>query len=218
MMSMIDKQRELTQRFKLSSYYIRPSTIVDIERYSDRVDSTKNHLSQRTADVAVLTSLSGCDTNGCAKYIPNGDDTKYFPEELLPKKKANKRQRDSHLSSIHKPKPDVTAVAIKLEKLDYQEERVKMRTTSITSITSNDDLMLTVPATKIDNARKSSEADETLLGDMEDDEDNDDEIDDANILEGNVEEELGEDYTTNYYASDDENNDYDDNNGGEPTY
>lgn len=218
MIGMINKQRELTKRFQNSAYYIRPSTAVDIVRYSDRMDGNKSHLPHRTPDMAVLASLSVCATNdnGSAKLIPTADDTKYFPEELLPIKKANIKRRNGQSSRNSQPKSDfstATAVAIKLENLGYQEETGKMRTISITSNTSNDDLMLTVPAPAIANARKSSEADETVLDDMEDDEE--DNEDDNHMLEEHVEEELGEDYTTNYYASDDENNDDDD---GEPTY
>ena len=216
MISMINKQRELTKRFQNSSYYIRPGTIVDIVRYSDRADSNKNHTQpQSTAHATVLASLGACTTNTSAKYIPTTDDSKYFPEELLPIKKTNLKLHNDHSSptrtSKYAMKTD-TAVAIKLEKLDYQEETGKIRTTSITSMTSNDDLMLSVPAPATENPRKSSEADETVLGDLEEDDE-----DDNDILEENVEEELGEDYTTNYYASDDDNND-DDNDDGEPTY
>jgi hypothetical protein len=227
LISMINKQRELTKRFQNSSYYIRPNTIVDIVRYSDRMESHKSHRAQpsTSADVAVLASLSVCARNArsddkIASIAAN--DTKYFPEELLPiKKKSKLIQRRKLSERVRSDLNNATAdVAIKLEKWNSQEESGKIRTTSITSLASNDDLMLTVPPPTTTKARKSSDADETILGDIDIDDDDEEEDDNNdNLLEENVEEELGEDYTTNYYASEDENNDDDDNNGdGEPTY
>ena len=219
MISLIHKQRELTKRFQYSSYYIRPTTTVDIVRYADRVDSNKNPMQHSSPDVTILASLSTLSSNSSSKNTPFIADAKYFPEELLPMKKTKSRRQNQHSTGSLTPirKSDTTTaneVAIKLETLDHQEVSGKLRTTSITSLTSTDDLMMTVPLPLNINDRKSSEADETILGEIDDD----DEDDENNIIEENVEEELGEDYTTNYYASEDDNNDDNNDDDGEPTY
>jgi hypothetical protein len=221
MISLIHKQRELTKRFQYSSYYIRPTTTVDIVRYSDRVDNNKNPMQHRSPDATILASLSTHSTNSSSKNTPFIAVTKYFPEEILPMKKKNSRRQNQHSTGSLTPirKSETTTaneVAIKLETLDHQEESGKLRTTSITSLTSTDDLMMTVPLPLHMKDRKSSEADETILGEIDDEDEDDDNNND--ILEENVEEELVEDYTTNYYASEDDNNDDNNDDDGEPTY
>jgi hypothetical protein len=228
MASTNDKQREMNRRFQNAPFYIRPGVHVDIVRYSDRVERNKGKAT--TPDVAVLASIAIASSNGhgmkntaaiAAAY------KSYFPEELLVGEKRNtRRPKERKAGGRSKTQtPDTTtahAVAMKLEKLDHQEEeRDKVRTTSITSITSNDDELLLLPVpplTTSKNTRQTGEAEEAVLSDddnVDDDDDDDDHRHDA--LEDNVEEELGEDYTTNYYASDDDNNNNDDDDG-EPTF
>ena len=227
MASTNDKQREMNRRFQNAPFYIRPGVHVDIVRYSDRVERNKGKAT--TPDVAVLASIAIASSNGhgmkntaaiAAAY------KSYFPEELLVGEKRNaRRPKERKAGGRSKTQTsDTTTVAMKLEKLDHQEEeRDKVRTTSITSITSNDDELLLMPVpplTTSKNTRQTGEAEEAVLSDDDNVDDDDDDDDDHrhDALEDTVEEELGEDYTTNYYASDDDNNNNNDDDDGEPTF
>jgi hypothetical protein len=241
MISLINKQREMTQRFQSSSYYVRPNTVVDVVRYRDRKNLQNNNNNNHTPDAKVLSSFSPYNNRN---HNILAADAMYFPEELLllnsnnsSKKKSNpnlkghsqqsqqQKRIPSNLSLQNKDTTDINSFksnssveqtnsfAVKLEELDNQEMAIisSSPTTGLTKLRTTSITSLSIG--NDDYNVKARENDEK--GNINNNNNNeDDDVDDEDITIPIEEEELVEDYTTNYYASDDE----DDGDDGEPTY
>jgi hypothetical protein len=246
MMSTIQKQRELTHRFQMAPYFVRPNTVVDIVRYSDRLDAKSGIHAHTAPDAIVLASLSATSTlsqdqhNSNNNHSPNilTADDKYLPNELWTQTtriskgqhdETVKRRRIQPLADMIVSNPLTTSVTTndymkmqetamvrKLEELDHRESN-KTRTSSITSITSNNDDDLVVTQIIPSTTRNNR-----TLSDADDilqlgADGNDDDEDDENV---DLLEDNGEEELNEDYITNyyASEDDNDDDNDGEPTY
>jgi hypothetical protein len=106
--SMMNKQRELTARMQAGPHYVRPTAVIDVVRYSNR---SNNKTNMTTAPDAIVTASMGKTNTKLAT------DVRYFPVELL-------NLQTKRAAVVRKLTPSIDAAVVKLEELASKESTV----------------------------------------------------------------------------------------------
>jgi hypothetical protein len=175
--ALINKSRELQQRFQTSVFYLHPSVEVDVERYSPSAVGNKRHKKVNQDDVTVQSFLQ--------QLGPTLTNSRYLPAELLKQDQRTLGTENLSLGETTMNKRRLSSLQ-ELEDVEGQQQPTRDESASLpnaTAATGN-------TTTSQDDGNASDNMGE----------------DGEHLLEEEEEEDAA-DYTTNYYASEDDSND-----------